>query len=302
MLDSLNCKVIYYMLDTTDPNRSPLQVFVGCSGWSHPSWKDRFYPSNLDTSDWLGHYSNIFDYVEIDSSFYRVPDAFMVENWYNKTPTHFRFTAIFPQIITHYKKLFDAEYELEAFFAAMSKLGDKLLCLVMQLPASIKLMEGLEALKRILPMLDPAFRYAVEVRDRSWFQDLAYDFFANNNLCMVWNESTGIQTPAVVTTDFVYLRFIADRIMDYSDKNQGDKLIGMQYWANKVNQVRTEDAVSNKVKFAIVSANNSYAGFGPSTANSFRRMIGLQEVLWDDRNMVQRKISDYTNVQVENAI
>ncbi|MGA9844209.1 MAG: DUF72 domain-containing protein [Nitrososphaeraceae archaeon] len=290
------------MLDMNDPNRSHLEVFVGCSGWSHPSWKGRFYPSDLDTSDWLSYYSNIFDHVEIDSSFYRVPDVFMAKNWYNKTPPHFRFTAIFPQIITHHKKLLDAKYELEGFFASMSKLGEKLLCLLMQLPASMKVTEGLESLKRILPTLDPSFRYAVEVRDRSWFQDLAYDFFANNNICMVWNESTGIQTPAVVTTDFVYLRFIADRIMDYSDKNQDDNVIGMQYWANKVTQVRTEDAVSNKVKLAIVSANNSYSGFGPSTANSFRKMIGLQEVRWDDRNIVQRKISDYTNVQLEHAV
>jgi uncharacterized protein YecE (DUF72 family) len=87
---------------------------------------------------------------------------------------------------------------------------DKILCLLIQLPPSVKITEELEGLKRILPMLDSRFRYAVEVRNRSWFQDLAYNFFANNNICMIWSQSADIQTPQVVTTDFVYLRLIGD--------------------------------------------------------------------------------------------
>jgi hypothetical protein len=73
-----------------------LQYHVRCSGWSYTSWQGPFYPQNLTNSGWLNYYSYIFDYVEIDSSFYRVPIVFMVNNWNTKTPRDFKCTAKFP--------------------------------------------------------------------------------------------------------------------------------------------------------------------------------------------------------------
>src|SRR5919197_2219355 len=67
--------------------------------------ENHFYPSNTDNSLWLSYYSQILDYVEIDSSFYSIPNHFMVKSWYKKTPEHFRFTAKFPKVITHDKRL-----------------------------------------------------------------------------------------------------------------------------------------------------------------------------------------------------
>ena len=77
------------------------------------SWQGPFYPLNLDNSRWLSYYSQVFDYAEIDSSFYRIPNAFMVKNWCKKTPNHFRLTAKFPKVITHDKRLKNVEKELE---------------------------------------------------------------------------------------------------------------------------------------------------------------------------------------------
>jgi uncharacterized protein YecE (DUF72 family) len=70
------------------------------------------------------------------------------------------------------------------------------------------IVEGMNGLRDILPELYKRFRYAVEVRDSSWFQDLAYSFFANNNLCMVRSQLAGIRTPPIVTSDFLYIRFL----------------------------------------------------------------------------------------------
>ena len=79
------------------------------------------------------------------------------------------------------------------------------------------IVEGMNGLRDIIPELDKRFRYAVEVsRDSSWFQDLAYSFFANNNICMVWNQLADIRTP-IVTTDFLYIRFIGDRTIQEKD-------------------------------------------------------------------------------------
>lgn len=262
-----------------------MQIYVGCSGWSYSSWKGPFYPIDLDNSEWLNYYSHVFDFVEIDSSFYRIPTAFTVKNWLKKTPDNFRFTAKFPKVITHDKRLKNVENELEIFFSEIDPLQDKTSALLIQLPPSLGIVEGLEALREVVPELDNRFRYAVEVRNNSWFQDLAYSFFANNNICMVWSQLAGLRTPPVITTDFLYVRFIGDGRIGEEDfgRIQIDRIAEMQYWSDKVKQI-TEN-VADRVELAIVAANNHYAGFGPGTANGFRRLLGLSEATWKDKEV-----------------
>jgi uncharacterized protein YecE (DUF72 family) len=115
----------------------------------------------------------IFDYVEIDSSFYRVPNGLMVGRWSKATPDNFfLFTAKFPMKITRDKRLGDIERDLEYFYKATAPLAHKLVCLLLQLPPSMTMKEGLKKLER-LP-LDERFRYAVEARHESWFNDEVY--------------------------------------------------------------------------------------------------------------------------------
>jgi len=149
-----------------------LQYYVGCSGWSYSSWQGPFYPSNIENSGWLKYYSRVFDYVEIDSSFYNIPHIITVNNWANRTPQNFKFTAKFPRIITHEKRLKDVDKELDQFFESIGPISRKTLALLIQLPPSMQIFEGLESLRELVRELDTRFRYAVEVRHPSWFQDL----------------------------------------------------------------------------------------------------------------------------------
>ena len=139
-----------------------MQYYIGCSGWSYYSaWQGPFYPSNLDSSsDWLSYYAYVFNYAEIDSSFYRTPSVFTVKNWFNKTHDNFKFTAKFPKVITHDKRLKDFSRELASFIQSMLPLKEKTLALVIQLPPSLKITEGIENLRqRVVPELDNRFRY-----------------------------------------------------------------------------------------------------------------------------------------------
>jgi len=189
--------------------------------WSYTKWQGPFYPKDIENSKWLRYYSKIFDNVEIDSTFYRIPNKFMVKNWYKRTPKNFRFTAKLPKVITPDKRLLNIdEDQLDYLFDSISELKEKLLTFLIQLPPSIQIVEGLDALRSILPYLDRGFRYAVEVRHRSWFQDLAYNFFANNRMCLVWSQLADIHTPPIVTSDFVYVRFIGDRSIQEKDFGQ----------------------------------------------------------------------------------
>jgi uncharacterized protein YecE (DUF72 family) len=273
-----------------------LKFYVGCSGWSYTAWQGPFYPSDMKNSHWLEFYSKVFDYVEIDSTFYNIPSILTVKKWLKKTQDNFRFTAKFPKVITHDKRLKNVDNELEIFFKAISPLYEKTLALLIQLPPSMEIMEGLQRLRELVHILDNRFRYAVEVRHHSWFQDLAYNFFANNNICMVWSQIVGIRTPPIVTTDFLYLRFIGDRSLQEKDfgRIQKHRTPEMRKWVNRIKRAeRNNGEEGNKrLSLAIVAANNHYAGFGPVSANTFRRMVGLTEVEWEQNSKGQQEISN----------
>jgi uncharacterized protein YecE (DUF72 family) len=98
---------------------------------------------------------------------------------------------------------------------------------------------------------------------------------------MVWNQLAGIRTPPIVTTDFLYIRFIGDRTIQEKDfgKIQKDRDLEMKRWARFVKKARIEH---REINLAIVAANNHYAGFGPGTANIFRKMLDLSEMTWNE--------------------
>ena len=128
-------------------------------------------------------------------------------------------------------------------------------------------------------MLDTDFRYAIEVRHKSWFDNRdVYKLLSDNNVCLVWSQLDAIQTPAELTSAFIYLRFIGDRSIDERDfgKIQKDRIKELKMWSDSIGRVK------DKAKLAIVAANNHYAGFGPATANSFRKMVGLKEAIWEE--------------------
>ena len=203
----------------------------------------------------------------------------MTKKWAKITPDNFRFTAKFPRAITHEKRLADPEKELRYLFDMMRPLQNKVLALLIQLPPTLSANEGLKKLQTLVDLLDPDFRYTMEVRHSSWFDSKRfYKLLSDNNICLAWSQLDNIQIPPELTADFLYLRFIGDRSIDEKDfgKIQRDRFEELQKWSKEVMKLR------DKTKFAVVAANNHYAGFGPATANSFRKMVGLKEVVWEE--------------------
>src|SRR5918994_3486157 len=274
---------------------------MGCSGWSYSSWQGPFYPKEMENRAWLPYYSRIFNYVEIDSTFYSIPSESMVKNWERRTPENFRFTAKFPKIITHEKKFKNVQRELELFYQRMAPLKEKLIALLIQLPPSYKLKEGLEDFSSYNFFFEGEFRYAVEIRHSSWFSDLAYNFFKNNNIAMVWSQMDRLQTPPVVTSDFVYLRLIGDRRLEENqfDKIRIDRVEEIRNWANKMKEVKQNE---KDVKIGIVAANNHYGGYGPGTGDIFRQNMDMEKLSFDnvdvakiDRDIRMETTSNFNN-------
>lgn len=263
-----------------------MELRIGCSGWSYTSWVGPFYPKGTPQNRWLESYSKVFDYVEIDSTFYSIPSPIRTKKWARSTQEHFRFTAKIPKVITHDKAFYDIDRELDFFSASMAELKDKLLCVLIQLPPSISYKGGMTSLKKFMKVADPRFRYALEVRHKSWFNDEFYKFLNAENIALVWNQLDAIQAPPVVTADFVYFRLIGDRSIREQDFGtiQKDRVKEMQAWADVFKKI------PQSVKTGIVAANNHYAGFGPGTATLFMKMMGLEPPARRDQ---QRTITEF---------
>ena len=260
-----------------------MEYRIGCSGWSYSAWLGHFYPAKLEAGGYLPYYSKVFDTVEIDSSFYRIPNVFMTGKWAKVTPDNFMFTAKFPKSVTHDRRLAEPEKDLEYLYKCFTPLKEKLAAFLIQLPPSLSLKEGFRKLKYLLGELDYSYRYAIEFRHETWFTEEVYDLLKHHKVCMAWAALDNLKIPPEVTTNFIYLRLIGDRSIDEKDFGtlQKNRTKEMQAWARRVKNLK-------EIPLSIVVANNHYAGFGPESANIFRKMVGLEEVKWDE--MLQTRL------------
>lgn len=260
------------------------ELKIGCSGWSYKDWDGIFYPKGLPAKDYLPYYSKVFNCVEIDSSFYRIPNQFMVSQWRTKTPEGFLFSPKLPKKITHENKLVNSESTLVYFYSVMSKLKDKLGPIAIQLPPSVKLSTHEKVMKDFVSQLSPEFKHAIEFRHKSWFTPEVYSLLRKNNIAMVWSLNQYVETPPEPTADFLYLRMVGDREITEFNGIQKDRSEDMKRWAASVQET------AGKFESGYVFFNNHFAGFSPESSNEFRRLLGLMELDWKAQGTGQQTL------------
>jgi len=151
-----------------------MAVWIGTSGYNYPEWRGSFYPEKLPTTKMLAYYAERFSTVEINYSFYRMPNAKTIAGWDAATPERFIFVLKAPKRITHDARLKDVDEPLRYFVDTAQTLGPKLGPLLFQLPPNFKKEPG--RLTDLLVQLPPGLRCAFEFRHDSWFSDDVYDF------------------------------------------------------------------------------------------------------------------------------
>ena len=264
---------------------------MGCVGWSYPEWAGSFYPSRAEASDYLALYARAFDTVEIDSSFYAIPSQDMARAWLESAPDGFLFTAKFPRLITHEKQFVGVEDPLRWFFQSISILRPRLGPLVMQLPPRFSIGTGRPALEAFIDHLPSGYRYAIEFRNRSWFTPETFQWLEDRGVALCWSENDIVEVPPVVTTDFVYLRFIGDRSLPkLTGELQRDRTAEIRKWNTEVQKVR------DSVDAVYVFFNNHFAGFGPACVNLWREIDGEERIDWGlrMREEGQKSLSDFS--------
>jgi uncharacterized protein YecE (DUF72 family) len=182
-------------------------VRIGCSGWNYAHWRERVYPKGLPTRSWLEYYATLFDTVEVNTTFYRLPKRSAVAGWVEQTPKSFLFTVKASRYLTHIKRLTDMESGVGRFYERIEPLVEsgKLGPVLWQLPANFR--RDAERLASALEHL-PQGRHCFEFRHESWFEDDVYALLRNRGVALVIgdNPKRPFQTHEL-TADWTFVRF-----------------------------------------------------------------------------------------------
>jgi uncharacterized protein YecE (DUF72 family) len=200
-------------------------IWVGTSGYNYPEWKGSFYPSDLPTAKMLPYYSARFPTVEINYTFYRMPNEKLVSGWAAQTPSPYKLTLKAPRRITHDSRLRNCGDLVAGFCGVAGTLGDKLGALLFQLPPNFK--KDLAVFDAFLEDLPPKVCAAFEFRHPSWLDDEIRDRLAARDLALCIADSEKLSTPVNVTAGYAYFRlrdegYTPDDIARWADTIAGE--------------------------------------------------------------------------------
>jgi uncharacterized protein YecE (DUF72 family) len=225
-----------------------MNLHVGTSGYSYKEWKGNFYPEDLPAKEMLSYYSRRLPAVEINNTFYRLPQPSMIENWKAQVPAEFRFSIKATQRITHIKRLNNCADETKYLLDTAGLLEERLGVVLFQLPPNSK--KDAERLRNFLAMLPG--RAAFEFRHESWFDDEVLETLRAKDCALVVSDTDEKPLIEIITTaSWGYLRL---RKTNYEDKDLSD-------WMRRVQEQKWTDA--------FVFFKHEDEGVGPKLAAKF---------------------------------
>ena len=227
-----------------------MRVLAGTSGFSYKEWKGSFYPEKLAARDMLPYYSSKLPAVELNNTFYRLPQPSMVASWKAQVPETFRFSVKASQRITHFKRLKDATDETKYMLETVSALDDRLGVVLYQLPPNMKKdLERLETFLENLPANPPA---AFEFRHPTWFDDEVLELLRGENRALCISDTDDLPVTHIdKTADWGYLRL---RRVNYSTAD-------LREW---ISRMKAQDW-----KHTFVFFKHEDEGTGPRLASEF---------------------------------
>ena len=232
-------------------------IWIGTSGYNYPEWKGSFYPEDLPAAKMLPYYAARFPTVEINYTFYRMPNEKLVTGWAAQTPSPYKLTLKAPRRITHDSRLRECGDLVRGFCAVAGSLGDKLGALLFQLPPSAK--KDLAVFDAFLAELPPRAPAAFEFRHTSWLDDEVYARLSARGLALCVADSERLSTPVRTTADYAYFRL----------RDEGYSTADIARWANII----TENTAQCRDVF--VYFKHEEKGKGPEFAALLRKALGV---------------------------
>lgn len=232
----------------------------GTSGWYYEEWVGEFYPEDISKKEWLGFYSEEFDTVEVNASFYRIPFENMVKGWKTRVPDDFIFSFKGNRMITHRKKLKEVEGDIDRFMERISLAGDKLGPVLWQLPPGLKRKD--ERLEEFISLLPAENKHVIEFRNKSWFDEGVYSLLEKYGICLCIISGPKLPETLETTADFSYIRWHGKEHWynwDYSDEE-------LQAWATRIDEFDVNDVYGY--------FNNDVGGFAVKNCKRLMEILG----------------------------
>lgn len=236
------------------------RIHVGTSGWSYDDWCGRFYPAGVEGPERLAYYAGLFDTVEVNATFYRLPWTGVILGWNRRLPDGFHLVVKGSRLVTHRKRLLDGDAERDTFLERVSAL-QTLKVVLWQLPPGLH--RDVERLDRFLGGLPTWVRHAVEFRHPSWWDDEVAETLRRHRACFVAVSHPRLPPDVVPTADFLYLRFHGLGPMLYRWDYSGTEL---EAWAERV-----RPHLAGRTLYAFF--NNDYDANAPKNALAFRELL-----------------------------
>jgi len=232
------------------------RLYVGTSGYNFPEWKGSFYPPKLPRAKWLEFYAQQLGTVEINYSFYRMPNAKTIAGWDAATPSDFVFVLKAPQRITHFARLKNIDDPLRYFVETVRKLHAKLGPVLFQLPPNFK--KDVDLLGGLLTQFPTDARAACEFRHASWWSDDVYDVLRSTNTALCVADTEEGTTPLEATANFGYVRL----------RDEGYTSDALRAWVKKIQALGNTRAWTD----AFIFFKHEEKGIGPKLAQEYARL------------------------------
>lgn len=249
---------------------------VGTIGWNFSEWKGGVYSADAKPEDYLEQYGRRFRAVESASSYYGMPKTTTAEAWANAVPEGFEVSLKIPDwLTTKGPNDPDTPRALGVFVAHMQPLvaQKKLGTVLAQFHPSYRRDKKAEEFAALVPLLPKAegFRWAIELRDDSWWVEETYEILRAHDIALVWSYRGGdLSTPPVATTDRLYLRLFGDRdLPEPFDRKRRDATGEMQRWVDAIR------AAGPRIQKVDVMLSEYLEGYAPGTASTMSEMLGL---------------------------
>jgi uncharacterized protein YecE (DUF72 family) len=180
-------------------------IRIGCSGWNYRHWRGAFYPGDLPVRCWFDHYSTTFDTVEINNSFYRLPEGETFAKWREQAPPGFCYAVKANRFLTQAKKLKDCAEPLARMLEPMRRLGDRLGPILYQLPPRFR--ANHERLEEFLQLLPDDLIHVFEFREKSWLDDATFALLDRYGAALCAHDMNGSATGKKAVGPIAYVRF-----------------------------------------------------------------------------------------------
>ncbi len=243
--------------------------YLGTVGFSYKDWDGVFYPAGMPQRSYLAHYSQIFNAVELDSTFYGIPPVERVRQWAAAVPEGFKFCLKTPREITHDLRLIEAGPRMSAFLETIRRLDDKLGAVLIQLPPTFTAAQ-FDVATDFLANLSPTLRYAVEFRHTSWYIPETAELLKAHGISWVSVDYMNLPRQIGLTTDFLYLRWLGEHgRFEQKDRERLDVAPELAWWWEYI------QPHLGHIQTIYGFFNNDYAGFSPGSCNRFKEIVGL---------------------------